>query len=104
RMMDGLSCDYQFRVEEVVLAGIVISIVIREIATGDFQPDPMSRKEGMGRWTQFYFQLGDFSGYEEFLPVQRPSVPRFYHTIADLQRWSLRCLVDQAPEEISVGC
>ena len=67
--MDAGRGGDQRRLQQVVATGIVVAIVIRKIAAGDFNTDSMTHAELTSSRPEFHRDFGDLARREEFVGV-----------------------------------
>jgi hypothetical protein len=61
-VVDALMSDLKFDVFQIVAAHIVVSVVIGEVAAGDFKPDTVTSLEDVGARHNFDVQLVNLPG------------------------------------------
>ena len=96
--------DLKFDLFEIVAAHVVVSVVIGEVAAGDFKPDTVTCPESVRRRPQTDSEFSDGIRFEQFLNIQSVAVAGADHAVADLDRGAVaRMFVHQAGKEVRVG-
>ena len=101
-MMDLLLGDLHPSLGQIVSSGIVVSVVIREIAAGYLQPYPVVHQEPAGSGPHGYPVLHYSAGLEQLLAIPGVAMLGADCPLADVQRRACRDLVYEPAEEIRI--
>ena len=102
-VVDSLKGGSQLSVLEVVLSRVMVPVVVREVAARDFDADPMTLCETIGRRAETYMEFGYRDGVEQLLGVQTVAMSRPDHSVADFDgRTVIRIFIDETHEEVRI--
>jgi len=102
-MKNRLSSDARLRRLSHWRAGIQIAIEAREVAAGDFEPDPVPALEQIAGRDQIDRELIRPAGFHQTAATRCVAIARPDNTFAEIGRIAVGSNVEQPRSEIGVG-